>query len=137
MIRIESLSYGNWVYYPNVDNKPARIVSVSCDGIGIEVDNSVHFVGLGYISPLALSIEILEKNGFVLHDGIYTWRKGEDELSVNHYGQYTEISYANLSISDITETDYGCEITIKNRCAFVHELQNFITLVGVKKEIKL
>lgn len=137
MIRKESLSYGNWVYYPNIDNKPARIVSVSCDDIGIEIDNSVHFVSLGYISPLALSNEILEKNGFVLQDGCYTWRKGEEELSVNHYGEYTEISYANLCISDVTETDYGCGITIKNRCAFVHELQNFITLVEIKKEIVL
>ena len=137
MIRKESLSYGNWVYYPNVDNKPARIVSLSCDDIGIETDNCVVFVNRGYISPLALSNEILEKNGFVLHDGIYTWRKGEDELSVNHYGQYTEISYRLLDISDVTETDFGCGITIKNRCAYVHELQNFITLVGIKKEIVL
>lgn len=79
--------------------------------------------------PIALTLAILVKNGFVQKGPIFV-------LADDYY----DISIHELTDSIWTVTHHNCEMSLPDQrvhISYVHELQHFLRLCGVEKEIRL
>lgn len=82
----------------------------------------------GNISPLPITPEILEKNGFEIDsDGAYTISQGWKQN--DFYGNYIEIKNGEQTIN-------GGEYELWEM-KYVHQLQHAMKLAGIDKEIEL
>lgn len=109
-MKASELMIGNWVIvYEKAMPVKARVESVF--GRGAMVLGHVRSADLGFMAPIPLTPEILEKNGI--------------ELSVGPGGLYQG------AISGV-----NCHIEF-NIIKYVHELQNALRLCGIEKEIEL
>ena len=102
---IEEISKKGWAHL--IDN----------DGSECHVELSSDYI-LDAITPIPLTAEILEKNGFVKQ-----W---------NNNWQFND--YHSIIIS---EDFYIAIFELSTRLDYVHELQHALRLAGIEKEIKL
>ncbi len=123
-MRAEELMIGDWVLYnefiDKTKNKPVKIARLSKHKEEGDISS---------YSPIPLTAEILEKNGFILideKDKYYRWK-------------YAEGVYVNVDFK--SEEPY---VYISNRCYFaspvcryVHQLQHALKMCGINKEIKI
>ena len=126
-MKVKDLSIGDWV---NVFNVPKQIEGIRIFKNGDEI---VYYDGdngnfIKSVTPIPLTKEILQKNGF---DGdVYLWNNIGDEKTLEYYPFEHRLSLW-----------YGegksQEILFKYHCFSVHELQHALKLWGIKKEIVL
>lgn len=145
-LKISDLSVGDWVGFEMANlsiegddiatafvekiNKPARIKSILGDQdlILAEVDNVDNFgtiyLKLENISPVPITAEILEKNGFKRHPKYGRFYCSESQL---------EVAFENGEwIHIISSFEYPIH-TISG----VHHIQHLLRLYGCEKEINL
>lgn len=120
-LKARELTIYDWVLY---ENEPMKIAEItSCYG-----DVSVCFVGRNYlidieeISPIPLTPEILEKNGWV-YDGVQLW-KNEDVIALEIGCDGRNSYWWHMFDSPIAPINY------------VHELQHILTIMNIKETIE-
>ena len=124
----ENLMIGDWVLYnPNVfiedeyeSPKDCYPTKISC---GEDIDVAIE----DCYSPILLTAEILEKNGFVKNE--YGEMILEEELGTSEIYIVLEPTY---------DEDYywwGVNYVLITKIKSVHELQHVLRLVGIEKEI--
>ena len=119
MINIKELSVGNWVKFPHGIDKIDELCmwadsAAPATNCPVSVEN---------LEPIAITPEILEKNGIekeynILYDDFYC----NDDVSVT---------------KAVDEWFIRIGATNSLYVKYVHQLQNALTLCGINKEIKL
>lgn len=112
-----------------VEPRQCMIPTVYCKVEGIYPDGTVHLdkaemlFTLDELTPVPLTPEILEKNGFVDERSNYAYRTdnyhvcyycADERLSINKYGAILDV-----------------------HCFYVHQLQHALRLCGIEKTIEL
>lgn len=127
-LNCKSLMIGDWVVNTEFGkNKIDKIETLEPRRVWLEHGKT--YVPIEYIEPIPLTIEILEKNGFV-----------KDEKDDNMY--YWNWSVIDDCISYDKETSkvrifYVSGLTFVKIVLYVHELQHALRLCEIKKEIEL
>ena len=111
---------GDWVYCDGKNYQIAEIGGMVC----LDAENEL-FGSLEDISPIPLTPEILEKNGFVMSK-MRSWQLREGSLYACWKRQWLNLF---VGVAPIANTHTKCE--------FVHELQHALKLFGIDKEIEL
>lgn len=129
-MKANELMIGDWVLD---GKKPAQIAGIMCDDL-FETTLSLG-VGGESISPIPLTAEILEKNGF-RKDLMYFYLNIDDEKLLEFY---THEKRLRLWFDGVDE---WVKATIKDllfqcQCKYVHQLQHALRLCGIEKEIEL
>lgn len=132
-LKISDLSVGDWVYYDK-GNTPYSIRSVYRTDIQdcVVLNDSVFPEGvIGFVdslTPIPITAEILEKNGFV---------RSTSEFIVYHtdkvwisYDKPSETWSVTMYINDFTSNLHA-------NILHIHDLQHALRLAGVDKEINL
>lgn len=85
-----------------------------------------------------ITIEILEKNGFVFQaDGMYRWFKGDDDSYYTGY-ESVHIDLRDGYMNVTKEYDDGKQKELRGLpFSYVDELQSALTLCGIDKTIQL
>lgn len=80
-------------------------------------------------SPIPLTPEILEKNGFVRNGKYNEW----------NIGNWDAIPFIGISLErqSMRIKNFGSDIFIEGKKVYVHQLQHCLRLVKIDKEIKL
>ena len=137
-MKATELMVGDWVLD---GKKPAQIAGIMCDDL-FETTLSPG-VGGESISPIPLTTEILEKNGFVKMSNSpyvvsYIWSTGG-------VAEFADVSIkVEQDHADKWRWDcltlkihlYKGDITL-NKIHYVHQLQHALRLCGIEKEIEL
>ena len=103
----------------------------------VKVCNCDDTIDVEEISPIPLTKEILEKNGFVKMDGDhYRYFLAYDD---NYYAGFESVNYyTDACFCNVTkECSDGTQAQSKGVYKHVHELQHALRLCGIEKEIKL
>lgn len=130
-MKIEELSVGD--YLQNTNSNIGKVIGFTEQGEVIMryAENSTCFSELSMLRPIEITPEILEKNGFDIQDnGIY----------LNTKSDFYEIDAKEVLDGYWRIRVTSCEIINEQdeiHTSYVHSLQNFLTLCGVKLEIKL
>lgn len=120
MLKVEDLHIGDWVLFSNA---PCKVIGISKNGVTLDLSNfddaKEEQVDLCDISPIPLTEELLERNGykFTFDDGIL--RQYEDDcfrIKETNDGRF--LIYLKVSNAD-EEVDVLVTIAIN-----VHELQH-------------
>lgn len=135
-MKANELMIGDWVnYQPGDTPQYMKVGMVSGYDVqldlyregGIEMAAQVWFDEEGYVQPIPLTPEILEKNGwYIPEDGL--WYRHDVIgflIALRTSGAYL---YAD---EEHDRREFFCSIH------FVHELQHALRLCGIEKEIKL
>ena len=154
-MQANELMLGDWVFSKSI-SAPAKIIAIEpCEGLGpregftyvLSANKNVLYVHARSVSPIALTPEILEKNGFKRYEGDmyfpsprYLWvGKNKEgviiqvcfyEKPVNGVKVLTKITTPCASHGGVNSV-HNCDIE------YVHELQNAIRLCRIEKEIIL
>lgn len=118
-MKANELMIGDWVYSTFCD-KPCKVVGVEqyeSEYANVKVTNVSGVKDINSLTPIPLTPEILEKNGF-LNDGVSFWYKDFRILLSTSKG--VSLVCGRLKIFE-----------------FVHELQHALRLCGIEKEIIL
>lgn len=128
------LMIGDWV---EIDCKPKQISSVLETPMGgmVRCQNQSITAFVEHISPIPLTPEILEKNGFTqLEPSVnYDWWciDNKDKFLVGFgFGKEEGRTVTGWVFDTVGLCDYKRQIG-------VHELQNLLRLAGIEKEIEL
>lgn len=121
----QDLMFGDWV----IVYEKAMPVKARVEGVferGATVLGRVRIADHGFMEPIPLTPEILEKNGFEIdfEDGSLIWVDEQDVTEVVWGGTILTIHGANGHLELDT-------------CMYVHELQHALRMCGVDKEITL
>lgn len=142
-MKAKELMIGDWVLY----NGQPKVVQM-IDGYGdTELENEILCDGMYHkpieVSPIPLSAEILEKNGFeeLMSEGeeVAAMFGRKPELTgvwQYGFGRFDSVAYVpERSFLHIKFME-GCQADIAN-IKYVHELQHALRLCGVEKEVEL
>lgn len=113
---------GNWVFSKRFQ-RPVQIVAVA-SRVLYYVDGVLRTENVGDVSPIHLTPEILEKNGFVPDNFSPYYLPIEDgsiRFSKHQYGLYCNILLPYQRYDGV--------------CNYVHQLQHALRLCGIEKEI--
>lgn len=117
-MNVEDLMIGDWVSYRGIVNKVAP--ADFCKKAWIDE-----------IKPIPLTPEILEKNGYHTTP---VYDIDDDSIVYPHIDLLGEWTWYDGKIYySITDE----EVVVLFDCKYVHEFQNFLRCVGIKKEIVL
>ena len=122
-IKISDLSIGDWVA---IDGRPKRISSVLETPMGgmVRCQEQSITAFVEHISPIPLTPEILDKNGFVIVD---------ESADFQLYGSpECSIFFTKGTVRYRLETPQASVV-----CWNVHELQHALRLAGVGKDIEV
>lgn len=137
-MKANELMVGNWVLWKGKPVQVARVSGVVYEFGHIDVtlahcnDNGfLESHDIKSISPIPLTDEILEKNGFVFVDGYGCMRWMDEEGSRNGgrevlWSQLTRV--LQIRAEGVCLDFFGCYC--------FHELQNILTVMKIGKEIK-
>lgn len=120
-MKATDLMIGDWVSCDGKNYRVAEIGGMVC----LDAENEL-FASLDDISPIPLTPEILEKNGFKSYNNSSYQLRG-----VGVYISWRNVGRLNISFGCAPITD--AHINVK----YVHELQHALKLCGIKKDIKL
>lgn len=130
-LKISDLSVGDWVL--NRKGFPTKVQVITSEGNmrcgeDAKPEHSVH-IWITDVSPIPLTPEILEKNGF-RKNGKYNER---------NIGEWNENPFIGVSLDrqSVRIRLFGNDIFIEDKVLFVHQLQHALRLAGVEKEIEL
>lgn len=123
-MKIEELSIGDWVMYRNREWQVCSLYQFTGE-VGLWRKDSQICENVADLTPVPLTPEILEKNGFS-HNG-RKWYTPE-LFTLERWGDVWSIVIA------CSCGEYVCEVcTIK----YVHQLQHALRLTGIEKEIEV
>lgn len=123
-MKLDELMVNDWVLDKKT-NRPYKIIGTN--------DLLFH----NDYSPIPLTEEILEKNGFTkstpspgIHARCYELDNKKDRynLTIADYNKYKRL------LLDVDSEDSEC---FNIKCDYVHQLQHALSLCGIEKEIKL
>lgn len=129
-MKLEELMLNDWVLYNENLCKVARI----SERLFLEKDGKVFYAPIEKISPIPITAEILEKNGFIKikrEGGSYEYEISEDFFDVLIYEWSDSIWVYRY---DSTEMNLPHTQTTQS---YVHELQHALRLNGIDKDIIL
>lgn len=94
-------------------------------------------VGLDKISPIEITPELLEKNGFYTTDGgmYYYLDCGDDFHSLEYYKFEGRLRQWSEGVDEWCNHAVTKDLTFQCQCRYVHELQHAIRMCGIHKEI--
>ena len=146
-MKVSDIQIGDWLQNTNGNIGIVRSIYRYCDFEKNELyyevvmeyaPNSTCYSSLSMLKPIPLTLEILEKNGFVLYPQDFTsnsvYKFGTDfieyERDCGHFniGPYVEYRHLCRTINYISSLI---------RIRYVHELQHALRLCGIEKEIVL
>ena len=128
-MKANELMIGDFVTRQNYENKDVvcKIIGLSKNSISVEFDNGSRSMGASEdsISPIPLTPEILEKNGFNIEITPYTpdWKRC--------------ILNPNFFLEDRLKGFYHFNGNNLAKIQYVHELQHALKLCGIEKQIEL
>ena len=128
-MKANELMIGDFVTRQNYENKDVvcKIIGLSKNSISVEFDNGSRSMGASEdsISPIPLTPEILEKNGFNIEITPYTpdWKRC--------------ILNPNFFLEDRLKGFYHFNGNKLAKIQYVHELQHALKLCGIEKQIEL
>ena len=138
----KSLMIGDWVVY---DGDVEYTNPIKIEGMDIATDMLItsdrEDVGFNGVEPIPLPDDFLDKNGF--NKGVYTasqcFIKETDHvcysLLLENGNQVVTLDYYDGKIELEIHTQQGC-LTINN-VRYVHEVQQAMRIMGIKKELEL
>lgn len=133
-MKIRDLSIGDWVLIDEVlGSEPARALRVTMAGRSMFKGSSGQIYGSlgGDISPLPITPEILEKNGFEKRDN-HTWHNDELACVIHRFGR----KHWDIRLHPKTRKYRAVRMGIDN-IEYIHQLQHALRIAGVEKEIEL
>lgn len=133
-MKIKELNIGNWVL---INSEPARALRLTQVGHSTfkGVSGQMYRVIGSSISPLPITPEILEKNGFVKESDVgyerFEWREnGSVAITLNRD------SFSKSETFVLTTFKIGINGWLL-KIEHVHQLQHAIRLAGIEKEIEV
>ena len=143
-IQANELMIGDWVLTLDLTHKEKVFAQVDAikegkHSILVTRECSNWFVDIGWIEPIHITTEILEKNGFLNKNHVYPYPYYEydvKEIKVRvgfAFPQGNRKSYKKPWVCIDTECVYIEHLP----CIFVHQLQHSLRLCGIEKEIVL
>ncbi len=132
-LKISDLSVGDWAHH-DLYESDMRVVTIYGDTEWIEAEISSGRVvrcHLKHFTPIPITAEILEKNGF----GKKTFTQDQLFRIVEPNGNMPFIGYRWDSRRVIIERDNDYMLRVK--AEYIHQLQHALRLAGVDKEINL
>ena len=148
-INISALSIGDWVQarmtkwdYDDLDiTPPMRVVKIEKDGVVLSLGGIEHPAFVDDLQPIPITPEILEKNGFVFNSE-YDYKKRIVKNWICRKGSLGMRFWADGSRSQfsIDNDTWGNWVAIKKtnrKPIYIHELQRFLQLANVDKDIEV
>lgn len=144
-LTIKDLMIGDWVVINNIPRQVTFIddcINYKIIAVGKHPDGGrISYVGKlsEEVKPIPLTLEILEKNGFVANKHVYPYPYYEYEVKEIKvkvefaFPQGNRTSYKKPWVCIDTEYVYIEHLP----CMFVHQLQHALRLCGIEKEIIL
>ena len=139
-LKISDLSVGDWVMveWPDGERWRGRLTRLSitgevevCCANGKQVRCSSDF-----ISPIPITAEILEKNGWST-DGMYATLRIDEHRHLEYYYHEHRLRKWYCGVDEWENHAKVNDITFAVHCYSVHQLQHALRLAGVEKEINL
>lgn len=139
-MKATELMIGDWVIvYEKAMPVKARVEGVF--GRGAMVLGHVRSADHGFMEPIPLTPEILEKNGFTSYGEAWYLPEnkatGNEKILVGFYMYETYMSVRNGAKCFDNRVPCKYRACAANRHVFVHELQHTLRLCGIEKEITL
>lgn len=126
-MKANELMFGDFIKLP--DGANAKVISIAQDGVYFEDSQSEGVASFDNLSPIPLTPEILEKNGFVKSERYEVWKIIQDDYEM----RITPWRFAVIFLEDGADKE---EFSIP-RPNFIHELQHALRLCGIEKEITI
>ncbi|MBR3590292.1 MAG: hypothetical protein IKK89_05905 [Alistipes sp.] len=130
-LKISDLSVGDLVL--NKKGFPTKVQVITSEGNmrcgeDAKPEHSVH-IWITDVSPIPITPEILEKNGFRKNGKYNEWNIGE----------WNENPFIGVSLDrqSLRVRHFDNDIFIEDKVLFVHQLQHALRLAGVEKEIEV
>lgn len=142
-MKASDLMIGDWVFSfhagRNIQIRELLEDSVVCSkNLRISADENIVIESYDNISPIQLTEEILEKNGFKKK---VWWKYRESDVTTYAIGEgfHIELSENEFWLVDNCSDygDYGYESNWIVEVKYVHELQHILRLCKIEKEIIL
>ena len=129
----KDLMVGDWVMLTDPINNGEKVQVKEIHGDGyITVDGGITKM----YEPIPLTVEILEKNGFIIKK---KWAQlgnfGNSPLIMWHFVDDPILRNYNTEL-EIHQNDTG-KVHVRIPCKYVHELQHALRLAGIDKEITI
>ena len=122
-MKAKDLMIGDWVNIAVEEyNNPTRIREIGSFWVKVIKDEMEYSNIL--VTPIPLTPEILEKNGFVRSEVFVEWKYEYEDI----YMLWKPFPWLSV-LSDGSELKFPCE--------YVHQLQHALRLCGIEKEIVL
>lgn len=151
-ISVSDLSIGDWVCAEQLCGvhseprltPPMRVVGLGESWVNLEIDpeqgDPFEFEP-HEIRGIPITTEVLEKNGFrqtKRFSEYWQLTVYNDEVYVNLGDRYTTCEHNRMvhNPEDVSEVDYSSSLEMPRKM-FVHELQRFLQLAKVEKDIEL
>lgn len=141
-MKANEIQIGDWVY-STFSKLPCKVTYLKLHESGyasVETTNVLGVKDINSLSPIPITAEILEKNGFVpkFLDGCLTEYLIYKDIVDGLHEMYMRIAYFNTEEKEHKLECFdcrtgGCQIWIK----YVHQLQHALRLCGIEKEIEL
>lgn len=134
MLRAEELMIGDWVTYKG--STPCKILSITPSFVRIanEKTNTIITSDFEDISPLPLTTEILEKNGWDVEDACYAKYNLPDAYSsLEFYFHESRLRKWWEGVDEWDNHNKVRDITFQCHCSYVHELQHALRLCGLNE----
>lgn len=135
-MKAKELMFGDFIKLP--DGANAKVISIAQDGVYFEDSQSEGVASFDNLSPIPLTPEILEKNGFQKKFN-YQWKYCDNGCKiVISIAPQIEIEGEILGEPPVNIMLEGAlfDIDITSDC-YVHTLQHALRLCGIEKEIVL
>lgn len=128
----KDLMIGDWVLCVDSTHKSKTYAQIDAIEEGqtcilVRKDNRNWFLDIGFIEPIPLTAEILEKNGWYIPTNSCWWHNNEIDFYL--------VGYTNGDFGIYTDGD--SEFSDLCRINHVHELQNLYRICRFNKEIVL
>ena len=136
-LKISELSVGDWVEWKLYDKTYDMQVSAVTDRRIYGMHDGIEFsMLLTQISPIPITGEILEKNGWS-NDGMYATLRIDEHLHLEYYYHEHRLRKWYCGVDEWQNHAKVNDITFTVHCYSVHQLQHALRLAGVDKEINL
>ena len=133
------LMIGDWVLD---GDEVARVTSLTCDDI---IETTLRLSNIEIVTPIPLTAEILEKNGFERSYSNILTADGYKKLPQYKYKNMVQVqdicrNLITISYSDLEGGVYDIQCGIGSHIydlKYVHQLQHALRLCGIDKDIVL
>ena len=135
----KSLMIGDWVLD---GDEVTRVTSLTCDDI---IETTLRLSNIEIVTPIPLTAEILEKNGFERSYSSILTADGYKKLPQYKYKNMVQVqdicrNLIKISYSDLEGGVYDIQCGIGSHIydlKYVHQLQHALRLCGIDKDIVL